>query len=237
MFADGVVDPENGTDVRDSATLGSIAVSKQGAMVAVWQDSRFSAFAYDGIAFSRSTDGGLTWSAPVRVNHDPDVAAFSPTVTVRNDGTIGVTYYDFRNNTADPTTLPTDIWLAQSSDGVTWRESHVAGPFDLSIAPFAEGLFLGDYHGLTSVGTTFVPFYVQTNSGNPGNRTDVFASLVNSAGTFSMAQGAPMQAKAASPWVMTPEAARRLQATAKRVLAQRVPGYFSGATGAEPLLK
>ena len=65
---------------------------------------------------------------------------------------------------------------------MTWRESHVAGPFDLSIAPFAEGLFLGDYHGLTSIGATFVPFNVRTNSGNAGNRTDVFAGLVNSAG-------------------------------------------------------
>jgi len=234
VFADGVVDPETGTDVRDSATLGSIAAGKQGALVAVWQDSRFSAGARDGIALSRSADGGLTWSAPVRVNHDPGVQAFSPTVTIRDDGTIGVTYYDFRNNTADPTTLPTDIWLAQSGDGVTWRESHVAGPFDLSIAPFAEGLFLGDYHGLTSVGTTFVPFYAQTNSGNLANRTDVFASLVNSPGTASNTMGAPMQAKAAAPWVITPDIARRLQATAKRVLAQRVPGHYSGAADVKP---
>ena len=39
----GVQDPENGTEVRDSAALGSIAVSRQGTLVAVWQDSRFSA--------------------------------------------------------------------------------------------------------------------------------------------------------------------------------------------------
>ena len=235
VFAFGATDPEVGTDVRDSATLGSIAVSKQGALVAVWQDSRFSGFVYDGIALSRSVDGGLTWSVPVRVNRDPGVQAFSPTVTVRDDGTIGVTYYDFRNNTADPTTLPTDVWLAQSGDGVTWRESHVAGPFNLSIAPFALGLFLGDYHGLTSTGTAFVPFYAQTNNGNLANRTDVFASLVTSAGAALMTEGAPMQAKAASPWVMTPQVAQRLQATAKRVLAQRVPGHFSGAADMKPL--
>ncbi len=70
----GVRDPERGTDVRDSAALGSIAVSAQGMLVATWQDSRFSGGVRDGIALSRSIDGGLTWSAPVRVNRDPERA-------------------------------------------------------------------------------------------------------------------------------------------------------------------
>jgi len=216
----GVRDPENRTDVRDSATLGSIAVSRQGTLVVAWQDARFSGGVRDGIALSRSTDGGLTWSAPVRVNRDPNVPAFSPSVTVRDDGTIGVTYYDFRNNTADPSTLPTDLWLTQSGDGVTWRESHVAGPFDLSIAPNALGLFLGDYHALASIGTTFVPFYVRTNDGNPANRTDVFAGRVDSAGTEAKA-GVAMRAEAASPWAATPDVVQQVRASAKRMLDRR----------------
>jgi len=228
----GVRDPENRTDVRDSATLGSIAVSRQGMLVTVWQDARFSGGVRDGIALSRSTDGGLTWSAPVRVNREPNVPAFSPTVTVRDDGTIGVTYFDFRNNTADPTTLPTDLWLAQSVDGATWRESHVAGPFDLSLAPNAEGLFLGDYHALTSIGTTFVPFYVRTNDGNPGNRTDVFAGLVNSTGTEAK-YGAAMRAEAASSWVASPDMERQVRASAKRMLDRRRLEHGGSAPPAE----
>jgi hypothetical protein len=227
----GVRDPENGTDVRDSAGMGSIAVSRQGALVAAWQDARFSGGVRDGIALSRSTDGGLTWFAPVRINRDPTVSAFSPTVTISDDGTIGVTYYDFRNNTTDPSSLPTDLWLAQSSDGVTWRESHVAGPFDLSIAPNAQGLFLGDYHALTSIGPTFVPFYVRTNDGNSGNRTDVFAGLVNSAGTpakpgtaSAVVPDTLTLAEVAPAWTPTADFTRRVQATAKRVLAARLPG-------------
>jgi hypothetical protein len=51
----------------------------------------------------------------------------------------------------------------------------VAGAFDLKTAPDAEGFFVGDYQGLAAIGSSFVPFFVQTNSGNLGNRTDVFA--------------------------------------------------------------
>jgi hypothetical protein len=109
---------------------------------------------------------------------------------------------------------------------MTWRESHVAGPFDLSIAPDANGLFLGDYHALVSSGATFVPFYVRTNSGNPGNRTDVLAGLVNSSGTAAKAAlGAPTRAESAPPWITTPDLERRLQKTARRVLELRKQGH------------
>jgi hypothetical protein len=235
-FALGVKDPENGTDVRDSATLGSIAVSRQGMLVAVWQDSRFSAGTRDGIALSRSTDGGVTWSAPVGINAHAGVQAFSPTVAVRDDGTIGVTYYDFRNNTADPTTLLTDLWLTRSTDGVTWRERHVSGPFDLSLAPYSSGLFLGDYHALAGIGTAFVPFFVQANNGNAGNRTDVFASLVAAAGatpTSAKSQpaesDAPILALSAPSLNMTTDLQHRLREAVRRVLARRVPGGDAGA--------
>ena len=69
----------------------------------VWQDSRFSGGQRDGIAYSQSTDGGLTWSTPVGLNQAPAVQAFVPTVHIRDDGTIGVTYYALRNNTTAPT--------------------------------------------------------------------------------------------------------------------------------------
>ena len=58
----------------------------------------------------------------------------------------------------------------------------MAGPFDLSIAPYAGGLFLGDYQSLVGIGNAFVPFYAAVNDGDLSNRTDVFASLVTSAG-------------------------------------------------------
>jgi hypothetical protein len=173
----GASDPETGTPVRDAGVLASAALDAAGNIYIVWQDARFSAGARDGIALSRSTDSGLTWAAPAQINTARTTQAFLPTVHVRADGLIGVTHYDFRNNTANAQTLPTDVWLLTSTDATTWTESHVTGPFDLAIAPQAGGLFLGDYQALGSAGTTFLPFFAMTNSGNAANRTDIFIAF------------------------------------------------------------
>src|SRR5688572_3096897 len=175
LLAVGAQDPETGTLIRDGAGLGQIAVAPNGDLYVVWQDARFSGGARDGIALSRSIDGGLTWSNPVQVNSAPSVQAFTPSVYVRANGTIGVTYYDFRSNTPDPANLPTELIFARSTDGVTWQENRLTAAFDMLTAPFSRGLFIGDYHALTSANNVFIPVYVRTNSGDTANRTDVFA--------------------------------------------------------------
>jgi hypothetical protein len=224
----GTIDPQTLAHVRDGSGLGSIAVGPRGELAAVWQDSRFSGGARDGIAFSRSLDGGLTWTMAVRVNRLTTVAAFVPAVTVRADGTYGVSYYDFRNNTDDVSTLLTDYWLARSTDGVTWLESHITGPFDLAIAPNAEGLFLGDYEALTSIGTVFLPFYVQTTAGNLANRTDVFSTLARSVGAAHAAradgEGSGLPALATPPLTVTPELQQMLHRSVIRAIQRRMPG-------------
>jgi len=196
--------------------------------VAVWQDARFSAGLRDAIAFSASLDGGLTWSTPSRINQDATVAAFVPAITARSDGTYGVTYYDFRNNTRDPSTLPTDYWLARSTDGVNWLESHLAGPFDFALAPNAGGLFLGDYQGLSSAGASFLPLYVQTNNGQLDNRSDVETTLLSSAGAAIEAdrtKAAAVMAQTVEPLPMTPELQRKINDSVLRTMQRRVPGW------------
>lgn len=231
----GTVDPETGQRVRDGTGVPTAAVGVGGSLYVAWQDSRFSNGARDGIAVSRSDDGGFTWSAPVRANINPAVAAFIPSLHVRADGMIGLTYHDFRNNTADRNTLFTSLWLARSVDASTWVESQVAGPFDLATAPLGAtfnttGYFLGDYQGLASSGAVFVPFFARTTGAGNANRTDIFAapavSATMSAAAMASGQRALGVQKDVEPAVltMTPELARRISANIEGIMKIRVPG-------------
>jgi hypothetical protein len=179
-------DPDTGTPLRTGADIGGsipdVAVDpNSGKLYAVWEDSRFSG-THDDIALSSSTDGGRNWTEPVKVNQTPNGAiAVTPSVDVLPDGTVGVTYYDLRNNTPDPATLPTDYFAVHSSDGGrTWdpEERITPASFDYATAPNARGFFIGDYQGLANDGSAFKSFFIQTNSGDTANRTDAFASTI-----------------------------------------------------------
>jgi hypothetical protein len=86
----------------------------------------------------------------------PTTQAFTPSIEVAPNGTLGITHYDLRFNTPDGgATLPTDYWFLHShDDGDNWSESRITtdgplnGSFDMRKAPFARGLFTGDYEGL-----------------------------------------------------------------------------------------
>lgn len=233
LLAVGTRDPDSGTAVRDGAIIPAIAAAPNGDAYVVWQDSRFSGGVVDGIAISRSSDGGLGWSAPTRVNALAAVPAFTPSVHVNRDGVVGVTYYDLRSNT--PTaSLSTDYWLARSGNqGATWTEARVAEAFDMSIAPFANGLFVGDYQGLVSADGHFVPFYGRANSGDSVNRTDIVAAPLADLGfpaapKTRAAMLADMRARQAPPaFRVTPALRLRVAANLKRRVKQP-PGFRSG---------
>jgi hypothetical protein len=177
-----VRDPDDGEPVRALTNLDVAAdVTRPGTLYAVWSDGRFSGGIRNDIVFTRSTDGGLTWSPPNRINQTPPTAnpldgqAFLPSIAVSSDGTIGMFYYDFRFNTPDPATLPTTAFLVHSHDGGrSWIEDQLATPFDLQTAPVTPaGLFIGDYQGLAASGRDFVTVFAVTNGGEGGNRTDI----------------------------------------------------------------
>jgi hypothetical protein len=226
LLSVGTRDPETGTAIRDGGILGSFAVAPNGDLHAVWQDSRFSNGARDDIAFSSSRDGGQTWSAPVRASSATGVASFVGSVAVSADGTIGVTYYDFRSNTSDPTTLLTDYWIARSRDGVTWTESRVSPAFDLANAPVSSGrgFFLGDYQGLVAAGNTFVPLFVRTNPGSTTNRTDVFATRVDAR---IAAKSSGVASVMAQKFVATDAMRQRMSDNINAYMNDRRPGWMA----------
>jgi hypothetical protein len=179
-----VRDPDDGDPVRASPELPEVAtnLNQPGAVYAVWADGRFSGGVRSEILFTKSTDGGLTWSTPIRINQTPATAnplngqAFLPSIAVSADGTIAVVSYDFRFNTADPDTLPTAAFLAHSHDGGTaWADTQFSAPFDRETAPISDGgSFIGDYVGLVADGRDLLSAFPITNA-NLTNRTDVVA--------------------------------------------------------------
>src|SRR5262249_5845819 len=141
-------DPDTGRNIRAEGGLPEVAIDRAtGALYVVWQDASFSGV--DEIAFSMSTDNGKTWSAPIKVDQTPrsttpgEEQAFVPGVHVAADGTVAVTYYDFRNNDANPG-VPTDYWIvrchADCADPTSWggEERLTTGSFDIEQAPAAR---------------------------------------------------------------------------------------------------
>jgi hypothetical protein len=153
-----------------------------GALYAVWTDGRFNDGSHNDVILSKSTDGGLTWSEPVKVSQNPvGVDAFTPSVHVNAAGDVAVTYYDFRRDNGSGA-VETDFWAEVSGNGgSSWTETRLtASAFDITTAPVApasRGYFLGDYMGLTSRGTQFLNLYIKT-TGNLSNRTEaIFQTL------------------------------------------------------------
>ncbi|MBA3433629.1 MAG: exo-alpha-sialidase [Actinobacteria bacterium] len=183
-----VRDPDTGHPVRTGDIIPDIAVDSTaatgGRLYAVWQDASFNGGQADAIAFSQSLDGGLTWSTPIKVNKTPtNVAignqqAFTASVDVSANGTISVTYYDFRSNTSAPELL-TEYFVVHChptspttcTNPASWEDERAltAAPFDMSDAPDARGFFTGDYEGLASAGNAFTPFFSQPHGSDPSS--------------------------------------------------------------------
>jgi hypothetical protein len=190
-----VFDPDTGASVRAGAGLPDIAADLNpssdgyGNLYAVWGDSfgtgkgNSTKKKYDRVVFTMSTDGGLTWSPLSVISQSPSgVQAFTPMVAVAEDGTVGVNYYDFRNNTPDPG-LPTDSWFVHChpstdcTDPANWSENHMAGPFDMEKAPISRGYFTGDYEGLTTAENDFLALITQT--GATSNSDDEYLAKIS----------------------------------------------------------
>jgi len=176
-----IQDPATGELAATGYRLFDVAVDPaRGTVYVTWTDTRFNGVT-PFVALSTSDNGGHTWSTPVKLGTG-SAASFTPSVAVAKNGVVGVSYFDLRNDTTDPTQFLADHWILTSRHGGTvWDETHIAGPFDVRGAPQPDlpVHMLGDYVGLAAAGNSFVAAYVLTNTGDASNPTDVYVSIVS----------------------------------------------------------
>lgn len=105
------------------------------------------------VMFSRSTDGGLTWSSPVRVNDDTDDSAYQwfGTMSVAPTGRIDVVWLDTRD---DPGGYNSSLYYSCSNDaGINWAPNQrLTDSFDPHIG-WPQQDKMGDYFDMISDST------------------------------------------------------------------------------------
>jgi hypothetical protein len=131
------------------------------------------------VMFARSTDGGLTFSAPVRVNDDANHQTkwhFFGTLSVAPNGRIDVIWYDTRNA---PNNIDSQLFYSFSTDGgTTWAPNiQVSNTFNPQ-AGFPQNQKIGDYITIVSDNTGGNVAYAATFNVNPnavgGHEQDVY---------------------------------------------------------------
>lgn len=128
-------------------SLPTIGADDHGVYIA-WDDFRTGDA---DILFSKSTDGGFTWTPPIRVNDVTINHQFFPAMSV-SDGNIHIAFYDSRN---DPNGQLLDVYYAQSIDGGSTFQTNLLvtevsfDPNIVSVRPGASP-FIGDYIYITS---------------------------------------------------------------------------------------
>ena len=168
------LDPETG-DVLPQPAFESAAVAPDGTVYVAFEDSRSASSGAIGVV--RSLDGGLSWSSITL----PGVSAFAfePAIAVDQHGTVGVTWYDLRNDVPGDAGLTADVWFAHSNNrGASWRQTHVAGPTDIRTGPIVNNR-VGEYQGLAGLRRGFAAvFTLRTPQAKDGPSDIFFARIV-----------------------------------------------------------
>lgn len=149
-------------DISNSPYRGNIYVN--------WSDQRNGETDTD-IWLSRSSDGGDSWSAPIRVNNDQaGKQQFFTWMTVDHiTGYLWFVFYDRRNYTD----ISTDVYIALSRDG-----GETFNNFKISESPFIpnSNVFFGDYTNISAHNNIVRPIWARLQN----NSLSVWTALLDS---------------------------------------------------------
>jgi hypothetical protein len=128
----------------------------------------------------KSTNGGTSWGTPVKVNDDATIyAQVLPWVVIKENGTVDISYYNFRSTPIDPMVPGAELRLAASLDGGNSFQPSFALQ-DTVVTPWTQ--WVGEYNGMavldTMVYTVFTDF---EQSGNSDIYLDVSPNPASSA--------------------------------------------------------
>jgi hypothetical protein len=119
------------------------------------------------IFLTMSSNNGLTWSTPVRVNNDATTNdQWMGDVSVDNQGRVWVYWWDSRN---DVSNIMTETWGAVSTNGGTSFTNFMISnqnfnPNAVKIFQGTEHYYLGDYQGMAGKTMTFPCYTGQNNT-------------------------------------------------------------------------
>jgi hypothetical protein len=137
-------------DHSTSVNAGTIYVN--------WTDKRNGANDAD-VFLMKSTDGGDTWSVPVRVNDDaPGKENFFSWIDIdQTNGNLHIVFYDRRNYND----IGTDVYLASSDDGGASFINR-----KVSATPFYPNpsTFFGDYNGISAHNGCIRPMWTRLDN-------------------------------------------------------------------------
>jgi hypothetical protein len=169
-----VILPETGEQLPQPGYPTS-AVAPDGTAYIAFEHSTSPDSGAVGVLVSR--DSGATWKSSTL----PGVPAFAwePAMAVDGHNTVGVIWYDLRNDRPGDAVTSADVWFAQSDDhGASWRQTHVAGPTNLrTAAPPAQNRF-GEYQGLAGLKRGFAASFGLSAPQARNGPTDIFFARI-----------------------------------------------------------
>lgn len=153
--------PVTACDTSQSPYRGNIYIN--------WSDQRNGTNNTD-IFFAKSTDGGNTWSSPLKVNDDnSNRHQFFTWMTIdQTTGAIYIVFYDRRNTSGDAT----DVYVARSTNG-----GETFTNFKISQSSFtpSSGIFFGDYTNIAAFNKKVYPIWMRLD----GSTLSVWTAIIH----------------------------------------------------------
>lgn len=151
-------------------TVCDLSPSKYNGTIYVnWTDQKNGSDDTD-VWLAKSTDQGLTWSAPVRVNDDgPGKHQFFTWMSIdQSTGYLYFVYYDRRRYDDNRT----DVYMAVSKDG-----GQTFSNFRISQSPFVPdaNVFFGDYNNVSAHNGVVRPIWTRMDNGT----TSVWTAIID----------------------------------------------------------